>query len=180
MHPHAMKATPHNSDQCRTQLFDEVTTDYSRKIYGLCRQFFPHDCALCDDLYYDILGHIWHGLRDYRDEGHLATWVYRAALNTARSHLRERARRPLTVALPAADIDSPDAPPDPSPDVYMLELLYSLINRLPERDRQIIRLYLDDFSHVDIAAQTGLSVTNIATRINRIKNKLIKMYNETK
>ena len=62
----------------------------------------------------------------------------------------------------------------------MLEVLYSLINRLPERDRQIIRLYLDDFSHADIAAQTGLSVTNIATRINRIKNKLIKMYNETK
>ena len=45
-------------------------------------------------------------------------------------------------------------------------------------DKSIILLYLEDKSYEDIAEITGLTVTNVATKLSRIKDKLKKMKKE--
>ena len=44
--------------------------------------------------------------------------------------------------------------------------------------RFIILLYLEEKSYEDISEITGLTVTNVATKLNRIKDKLKKMNKE--
>jgi len=53
-----------------------------------------------------------------------------------------------------------------------LRLLQGFINELKEIDKAIILLYLDDKSHREISEITGFTETNVATKINRIKDKL--------
>ena len=59
-----------------------------------------------------------------------------------------------------------------------IQELYKLINRLGKIERALVLLYLDDKSYKEIAEITGLTVTNVATKISRIKDKLRDMSNE--
>lgn len=56
--------------------------------------------------------------------------------------------------------------------------MYQLIRTLNEIDKAIIFLFLEGKNHQEIAIIIGLSVSNIGTRINRIKqnlkNKIVK------
>ena len=61
----------------------------------------------------------------------------------------------------------------------MLEQLYSLIEMLPPLEKMIVDLYLQKRSYTEIAEITGLTATNVATKISRIKKKLKKMNDET-
>jgi RNA polymerase sigma-70 factor (ECF subfamily) len=51
-------------------------------------------------------------------------------------------------------------------------LLQQFIRELRELDRALMILYLEEKSHRDISEIIGISETNVATRIGRIKEKL--------
>lgn len=50
-----------------------------------------------------------------------------------------------------------------------IQLLYQLISELPETDRIIISLELEEVKQAEIAHITGLSESNIRVKIHRIK-----------
>ena len=52
------------------------------------------------------------------------------------------------------------------------EILYQCIDELNEINKAIILLYLDGNSHDEIADITGISKTNVGTRIGRIKEQI--------
>ena len=54
----------------------------------------------------------------------------------------------------------------------LYDLLYSAIDTFGKVDKAIIMLFLDDTSHEEIAEIVGLTKTNVATKISRIKLKL--------
>lgn len=60
----------------------------------------------------------------------------------------------------------------------MLRQLYRMINQLGQLDKSIVLLYLEEKSYEEIAEITGLTVTNVATKLSRIKDKLKKMKKE--
>ena len=60
----------------------------------------------------------------------------------------------------------------------MLRQLYRMINRLGQLEKSIILLYLEEKSYEEIAEITGLTLTNVATKLSRIKDKLKKMNKE--
>ncbi len=51
-------------------------------------------------------------------------------------------------------------------------MLYDCIAELDEFSKAIILLYLDGYKHDEIADITGISKTNVGTRIARIKEQL--------
>ena len=55
-------------------------------------------------------------------------------------------------------------------------MLYQFIERLNEMDKALILLYLDDNKYKDIADILGISETNVATKINRIKKNLKEQF----
>ena len=67
---------------------------------------------------------------------------------------------------------------DNDPLKEMLRQLYRMINQLGQLDKSIILLYLEEKSYEEMAEITGLTVTNVATKLSRIKDKLKKMKKE--
>lgn len=124
------------------------------------------------DLYQEIVINLWKGFPSFKGESKYSTWIYRIALNTCVSFYR-RSHRNLQYVDFQVDI------PEETEHNEQISELYALINRLGKIERALVLLYLDDKSYKEIAEITGLSVTNVATKLNRIKEKLRKMSNET-
>ncbi len=60
----------------------------------------------------------------------------------------------------------------------MLKRMYGMINKLGPLEKSIILLYLEDKSYEEISEITGLTLTNVATKLSRIKDKLRKRKKE--
>jgi len=55
--------------------------------------------------------------------------------------------------------------------------MYRLIHQLKIVERAIILLYLEEKSYQQIADIVGLTVSNVAVKLKRIKEKLVDMSN---
>ena len=58
------------------------------------------------------------------------------------------------------------------------QFLYACIASLPEIDRIVISLELEDINQAEIAQITGLSESNIRVKIHRIKEMLTQKFKE--
>ncbi|HVU55326.1 MAG TPA: sigma-70 family RNA polymerase sigma factor [Puia sp.] len=138
-------------------------------ILKICQLYCP-DRADREDLTQDIIYQLWRSAGRYNKEYRFSTWMYRVALNTAISFYREGRRRN---ALPLSDIHlALEDSPGPSADAERLAGLQHCIQGLKEFDRALILLYFEEKSYQEMAEIMGLSETNVATRLSRIKEKL--------
>ena len=101
-------------------------------------------------------------------------WTYRIALNTCISFIRKEKNIPEIVTL-TREVDRADETDETE---TMLHQLYRMINRLGQLEKSIILLYLEEKSYEEISEITGLTLTNVATKLSRIKDKLRKMNKE--
>ena len=127
-----------------------------------------------DDLMQEIATQLWRAWPGYDPQRPAATWMYRIALNVAIGHLRQQELRRRHDAVPLDDAlhDVADAnAPDPE-QAQHLRLLQGFIARQPPLDRALLLLYLEDHSYREMADVLGLSETNVATKISRLKQRL--------
>ena len=108
----------------------------------------------------------------------MSTWIYRIALNVSISALRKSSRKKKTFPVSSQPIEW--AAEEQSPEDEDLRQLQQFIGQLKELDRALILLYLDEKSHKEMSEILGLSTTNIATKLNRIKKKLGQMFEQEK
>lgn len=153
----------------REKQFREFHVAYQERLYRLCRGFVDQETEAAD-LYQEVNLKIWVGLPKFRQESSLQTWAYRIAVNTAILYRKRSERRkdklPL-VGPPQERIASQDTSAD-----ERLQQLRQAIAQLPEADRMVITLLLENCSYAEIAEITGMSVNLIGVRINRAKRKL--------
>lgn len=155
------------------QEFVTLIQEYERVIYKGCYLYTtPH--ATLNDLYQEVVINLWKAYPKFRNECKISTWIYRIALNTCISFIRKEKNIPEIVTLSqiADRIEETDE------TQVMLKRLYSMINRLGQLEKSIVLLYLEDKSYEEIAEITGLTLTNVATKLSRIKDKLRKMNKE--
>ena len=113
---------------------------------------------------------LWRSRDRYDDRFKETTWIYRIAINVAVScHRRERRHSHRRVSLEGTAITIAAQSAKPSQD---LELLLGWIDDLGELDKALVLLYLDGHDHASIAEVLGISVSNVGTKLQRIKNKL--------
>ena len=122
------------------------------------------------DLYQEIVINLWKNFSSFRGDSKYSTWIYRIALNTCISFFRRNKNKPVYVDI---SFDIPDV--EESND--NIRELYALINKLEKIERALVLLYLDDKPYKEIAEITGLSASNVATKLSRIKDKMKKMSN---
>jgi RNA polymerase sigma-70 factor (ECF subfamily) len=123
------------------------------------------------DLKQEILIQLWKAYPKFRYEAKLSTWIYRIALNTAISNLRKTKRRRLKEEFTVDCYQSRELE-ESFEHKEDIEKLYQLIYRLNDLEKAIMLLYLDDQSYSEIAEIVGISESNVATKINRIKLRL--------
>lgn len=123
------------------------------------------------DLYQEIVYQLWKSFDSFRGDSKVSTWIYRIALNTALFHLKKGKREGHKVSIENLNLKQENY--DPVLE-ERLKVLYAHIRTLSDLERGIILLFLEGKKHEEIALITGLSTTNIGTRMSRIKQKLKK------
>ena len=156
------------------QEFLSVIREYERVFYKVC-YLYANPNAPLNDLYQDVVLDLWKAYPKFRKECKVSTWIYRIALNTCISFYRKEKNVPEIVSL-NRDTDWAIEAHDPINE--MLKQLYQMINQLGQLDKSIILLYLEDKSYEEIAEITGLTDTNVAPKLSRIKDKLKRMKKE--
>lgn len=154
------------------QEFLSVIKEYERVIYKVCYLYTSRNATL-NDLYQDVVLNLWRAYPKFRGECKISTWIYRIALNTCISFIRKEKNVPEIVTL--TPYESEWMTEEQDSFLLMLKELYYLIGQLGQLDKSIILLYLEEKSYEEISEITGLTVTNVATKLNRIKEKLRKM-----
>ena len=129
----------------------------------------PEDRA---DLAQEIAAQLWRAWPKYDNRRPATTWMYRIALNVGISHLRSRSLRDQHHVPLEDDIDDAGVQPGDHDAGHDLHVLQRLIGALPPLDRALMLLYLDERSHREIAEVLGITETNVATRVGRLKQRI--------
>ncbi len=123
-----------------------------------------------NDLYQEIVYQLWKSFDSFREEAKISTWMYRVALNTAIAYLNRKKRRGREVSLEVL----PQVAAEHSAEILeeRVKHLHREIENLNILEKGIILLLLEGKKYEEISEVTGLTSTNIGTRISRIKEKL--------
>ncbi len=128
------------------------------------------------DLIQEITIQLWKSWKNYNNDYKISTWMYRIALNVAISFYRKTSRK-KTLFQPIKEtpiLVSNDEDIDVSEKIKQL---YHFISKFNALNKALILLYLDQYSYEEIASVLGISKTNVATKISRIKKRLKKEFN---
>ena len=153
--------------------FTKIIKEYRKTIYTVC-YFYSKDSEEVNDLYQEILINLWKGFEKFRGESSLKTWIWRVSLNTCNNQERKKKSSVQTIPL-SIDIDLYN---DDDVQSKQIQMLYDRINRLDVFDRAIILLWLENMNYQDIADVVGISLSNVTTRLFRIKEQLKSMSNK--
>ena len=151
--------------------FLQLIQQNSGIIYKVCRVY----CAAENDrqdLAQEIIYQLWKSAKSYNAAFKFTTWMYRVALNTAISFNRVNRRAANTISIDDNNIDVEDKADHGRVTDENIRLLQQYISELKDLDKALMILYLEAKSYSEIAYITGLTETNVATKISRIKEKL--------
>ena len=120
------------------------------------------------DLVQEMTIALWRSFDRYDVSRKFSTWMYRIALNVAISYFRRESRwsqrrEPLEDEDRSTESDAVDP---------RVDSLLACIDELAPLDKALVLMYLDGCAHAEIAGALGISVTNTATKIGRIKERL--------
>lgn len=127
---------------------------------------YVNDIDLAKDLAQETFIIVFNKLPGFRNEAKIGTWIFRIASNICLRQIERQKRYPkgeLPINISEEDATDIEA---------KVKFLYKCISQLPETDRIIISLELENIPQADIADIVGLSNSNVRVRIHRIKEKL--------
>jgi len=151
-------------------LFLQQLQLHKRIVYKICHAYCKNKDDI-EDLAQEIIYQLWKSFDRYDATYKFSTWMYRIALNTAISFYRSTKKNhhhyldQLQVVEMAAAGEETDMETN-------LNLLQQCISQLKELDKALMILYLEENSYREIAEITGITESNVATKISRIKEKL--------
>jgi RNA polymerase sigma-70 factor (ECF subfamily) len=175
-------------EECRkgdATAFDEVVRRYKDRIYHVVYRFLGnHEDAL--DVSQEVFVRAFRGIRGFKGEAKLYTWLYSIAANLARNRLRDGRRkgRDRAVSLEALEADAPGAlveaasASQPSPlavaeDKELDALLQKCLEELPDHYRMtfVLRTF-EDLSYEEIAEAMGCPAGTVKSRLNAARRML--------
>ncbi len=158
--------------------FIKLIDEHKKIIYKIVNSYCPNH-ADRKDLEQEIMIQLWSAFDSYNTDYKYSTWMYRIALNVAISFYRKEKKWSLksdyyneeSIFIYGENNLERELESDQN-----LKLLQQFINKLKELDKALMLLYLDRKKHEEIAEILGISKTNVATKIGRIKIKLKKEF----
>lgn len=155
--------------------FIDIIDDNRRLLYKIC-YMYATDGEHFNDLYQEVLANVWQGLDTFRGDASVSTWLYRMAINTCVTYFRRNSRH-SEGKVPIDDALHLEGDAGDNEHVERLRQMYRLISGLSGMDKALILMWLDEKSYDEIADMSGLTRNNVATRLRRIKQKLIERNN---
>lgn len=127
-----------------------------------------------EDVFQEVVYNLLKSFKKYekRYNCKISTWVYRVAINVSISLIRKEGKMAY---LPLDEIPIEIEITDNEIDKDKIEELYSVIKRLNVEEQTLVFLYLDDKPYKEISEILGISVSNVGTKLQRVKSKIKKM-----
>lgn len=140
------------------EAFDVIVARHQRNVYQLCYRFVNnHEDAA--DLAQDVFVRAFKGLKNFKGDSSLGTWLYRVGVNACLN--RVSVKKPVTEPIDAAPrVDGRSI--DPLAEIVRGEraqVVRDAIKRLPPKQRAtlVLRVY-HELTHEQIAKILGSSV----------------------
>jgi len=156
----------------KEKIFMEMLDSYKNQIYRVCWGFTKNSQDV-EDLFQEIILNVWKGLDGFRKESAPSTWIYRIAVNTC-ILWRKKSNKVESldaVKIPETMIQNEAFQTEHNPKLLKLR---AAIQNLKKFDRSLMLLVIEGFSYKEIAEISGITVTNVGAKINRIKSKIKK------
>jgi RNA polymerase sigma factor (sigma-70 family) len=163
------------TDSALSDVFLQVLDQHKRILYKVASLYCPEP-ADRNDLVQEMVIQLWKSFARYNDTYRYSTWIYRIALNVAISYQRQvRRRQALHQPMPEVLLDFAD---NNAAGVQeeQIRLLHQCIALLKPFDKALLLLYLDEKTYKEMAEIMGLTETNVATKISRIKQVLKQQF----
>lgn len=149
--------------------FEKIINENANILHKLSRVYSNTETEY-EELFQEMMIRIWRSLPTFRGDSKLSTWLYKVCINTALSYRSKLNNQKMHVELD--DNIALQYSADGNETNERVEALYKAIRELKAIDRAIITLYLDENSYEEISTILGISKTNVATKIMRIKKSL--------
>ncbi len=166
--------------------FQEIYRIFQPRIVRyLTRLIGEHEA---EDLAQEVFVKVAQGLKDFRGESQLSTWIYRIATNAALDRLRSPAfqrmaeKRLSGDSIREGEEDKDDRAVKKGPSVEqklirkeMNECIRDFIENLPENYRAVLTLSeLEGLKNTEIAEILGITLDTVKIRLHRARSKLRK------
>jgi RNA polymerase sigma-70 factor (ECF subfamily) len=154
------------------QAFGELFERHRKIVFKVANSYsrHPDDRA---DLAQEIAAQLWKAFPGYDPARSFTTWMYRVALNVAISFIRGRRHRDEYIE--PFDEGHADVVGQAGVDHEADEgvrALHNFIGQLDPLNRALLLLYLEERGYREIADILGISETNVATKISRLKQRI--------
>ena len=153
----------------QTAAFERIVGAHGGAL-GRVVECYARTIADREDLAQEIGIAVWRALPRFRGECAERTFVMRIAHNRG-LHFAFQRRRFAT----APESETVDCRPSPEEELdsrQRHELLFLALRALPVGYRQVLSLALEELDHREIAEIVGISVGNVAVRLNRARAAL--------
>lgn len=123
------------------------------------------------DILQEVRIQLWRALPTLDASRNRKTWAYRVALNSAISWFRKARRwQPVDFELETVLVGTGF-----SPETLVLR---QLISELDPLDRALLSLHLDELSNEEVGDVLGISASNVAVKLTRLRQRLRTLANK--
>jgi RNA polymerase sigma-70 factor (ECF subfamily) len=141
---------------------------YCRKMLVVCLRY-SKTTAEAEDILQEGFVKVFHGIKNFRREAKLDTWITRIMVNTALNVHRKKLY--LYPMVDVAEINLPEQEVSVS-GIHVNELL-EMIQALPQGCQIVFNLFaIEGYSHKEIAEQLGISEGTSKSQFARAKSLL--------
>ena len=166
------------NEKQQKQHFQNIIEQHKGILFKVARAYCQNEDDR-QDLIQEMMIQVWQSLHRYNIQFKISTWLYRISLNVAISFYRKnttRANKYTVLNEQTAQMPTQEK----TENEQQLNLLEQFISELKEIDKALMILYLEDKTHAEIAEILGMSVSNVGTKIGRIKDQLKKRFSQLK
>jgi RNA polymerase sigma factor (sigma-70 family) len=147
---------------------------YCRKMMVVCMRY-SRTTAEAEDILQEGFVKVFHGIKDFRQQSKLETWITRIMVNTALNFQRKKLY--LFPMVDVNDIDLPEA--ELSISGVQFSQLLEMIQSLPQGCQIVFNLFaIEGYNHKEISELLGISEGTSKSQYSRartlLQEKLLK------
>lgn len=158
-------------EQNNKEQFIGLIEEHKLIIYKICNSYCKNTSDR-DDLVQEITYQLWKSFTHFNGSVKFSTWMYRVALNVAITFYRKSLKGNAIIELTEPHIELSEKDDNKAELEKNINHLQQFINELKELDKALMILYLEEKNYSEISEILGITETNVATKISRIKEKL--------
>lgn len=161
--------------------FRRLINEQGDRIYNLALMK-SGNTVLAEDICQETFMRVYKGMKNFRHESQLRTWVYRIALNVCHTVLKRESFKSQVQSQNSEIVMQIEDDTNIEGDFIqksMKQLIHNAIARLPSKQSDVITLYyLKEFQYTEVAEIMQIPINTVKSHLRRAKQNLRELMKE--